>query len=755
MSKQKDQIILRGLKENNLKNIDLDLRKRAMTAFTGLSGSGKSSVAFDTLARESRRQMTLNYPQYVRYQMPRYERPRADLMQNLSPVVVVEQRAMRANTRSSVGTYMDVDALIRLLFSRIGDPLIGSATDFSTHSSFGRCPQCDGFGKVVSADVNKLVDYEKSLRDYAVQFRPLSPSGWQGQWMMTCGLFDPDLPIKDYPEATQNLFLYGPPGGGTVDAPFHTKDGPQNAQWDGLLPRFIRLYIHRDITKLKRVSQEDVLAVSTHKTCPLCHGRGLNPKVLTSKINGLNILEYADMELSQLGAELGKIDDPLGESIARQIQPSIAQLIEMGLGYLSLSRKMATLSGGEAQRVKIARHLGSSLNNLTYIFDEPSAGLHPREVGQLIAMLKRIKDEHNTVIVIEHDVSVIRAADQVVEMGPGAGMGGGQVVYQGSPEGLSGAPGVSTSLERGLAIHPNPRKPDAYFTIENATHNNLKNLSLRIPKGILVCVCGVSGSGKSSLILEAFVERFPEVISVSQAPIGISSRSTLATYMKIMDDLRAVLARETGQPAGLFSFNSTGACPACEGKGVTQPDVAFADPVSVVCEACEGTRFSDQARSYRYRGMNIVDMLALTVDEAVRIFKAQKIAKKIAALKDVGLGYLTLGQTTSSLSGGEAQRLKLASQLKNKGQIYLLDEPSLGLHMRDNATLLQVFQKLVDAGNSVIIIEHNLDFIAASDWLIELGPEGGKYGGYLLFEGTPAQMLTADTPTARCLKAGV
>jgi len=755
VSKQKDEILLRGLKENNLKNIDLDIPKGAITVFSGVSGSGKSSVAFDTLARESRRQMTLNYPQYIRYQMPRYERPKADLMQNLSPVVVVEQRAMRANPRSTVGTYMDVDPLIRLLFSRIGDPLIGSATDFSRQSSFGRCPECDGFGKVVSADVDKLVDFEKSLRDYAVQFAPLSPSGWQGQWMMTCGLFEPDLPIKDYPEETRNLFLYGPPGGGTVDAPFHTKDGPQNAQWDGLLPRFIRLYIHRDLTKLKRVSQDDVLAVSTHATCPLCQGTGLNPQVLASKINGLNILEYADLELSQIWAELGKIDDPLGRSIAQQIQPAIEQLIEMGLGYLSLSRQMATLSGGEAQRVKIARHLGSSLNNLTYIFDEPSAGLHPQEVAQLIEMLKNIKDDHNTVIVIEHDAAVIRAADQVVEMGPGAGFRGGAVVYQGSPEGLRDAPGASTLLQRGMAINRNPRKADAFFLIEKANHNNLKDLSLAIPKEVLVCVCGVSGSGKSSLVLEAFVENYPEIISVSQDPIGISSRSTLATYMKIMDDLRAVFAKETGQPAGLFSFNSTGACPVCQGKGVTQPDIAFADPVTIVCEACEGTRFSEEARSYRYRGMNIVDILALTVEEAVSVFKAQRIARKIAALKDVGLGYLTLGQTTSSLSGGEAQRLKLASQLKNKGQIYLLDEPSLGLHMKDNATLLDVFQNLVAKGNSVIIIEHNLDFIAASDWIIELGPEGGKNGGYLLFEGMPAQMLTADTPTAKYLKEGV
>lgn len=754
MSNEKDVILLKGLKENNLKNIDLTIPKNSITVFTGLSGSGKSSVAFDTLARESRRQMTLNYPLYVRNQMPRYERPRADLMQNLSPVVVVEQRSIRSNTHSTVGTYMDIDPLIRLLFSRIGEPQIGSATDFSRQSTFGRCPRCDGFGEVVAADLSKLVDFNKSLRDHAVRFKPLSPSGWQGQWMMTCGLFDPDKPIKDYSKENQDLFIYGPPGGGTIYAPFHTKDGPHNAQWDGLLPRFTRLYINRDVSKLKQVSQEDVLAVSTHSVCPLCQGTGLNPKVLDSKINGFNILEFADLELSRMIDELNKINDSLGKSIAQQAVPPIKQLIEMGLGYLSLSRKMGTLSGGESQRVKIARHLGSSLNNMTYIFDEPSAGLHPEEVSMLINMLKSIKDNHNTVIVIEHDLSIIKSADEVIEMGPGAGTKGGEFIYQGKPDGLKDNPRTVTSLDQPLEINKNPRKTDTYFSLNHANNNNLKDISVKIPKNRLVSVCGVSGSGKSSLMLEAFVQKYPETISVSQNSIGLSSRSTLATYMGIMDDIRGILAKETGQPKGLFSFNSLGACPVCHGKGVTQPDVAFADPVTIVCEACGGTRYSDEARSYKYKGKNIVDILELTTDEAMDYFTKEKIIKKVGTLKEVGLGYLTLGQTTSSLSGGEVQRLKLASHLKKEGQIYLLDEPSLGLHMKDNDKLLGVFQNLVNKGNSVIIIEHNLDFIASSDWIIEMGPEGGNRGGQIIFEGNPEEMLRANTLTAKWLKDG-
>ncbi|WP_338450934.1 ATP-binding cassette domain-containing protein [Niallia oryzisoli] len=752
MSDIKDEIILRGLKENNLKNVDLNIPKEKMIVFTGLSGSGKSSVVFDTLATESRRQMTLNYPLYVRNQMPRYERPHADLVQNVSPVVVVEQRAIGGNSRSTVGTYMDIHPLIRLLFSRIGKPSIGSANDFSSQSSFGRCPECGGFGEVIAPDLNKLIDFDKSLRDYAIRFKPLSPSGWQGRWMMTGGLFDPDKPIKDYSEENRQLLLYGPPKGEKVYAPFHTKNGPQDHEWDGLLPRFTRLYINRDLSKLKEVSQDDVLAVSTQVLCPTCQGSGLNPKVLDCRINGLNIAEYDQLELTELLVNLTKIKDPMGESIALQAIPHIKQLIEMGLGYLSLARKMGTLSGGEAQRVKIARHLGSSLNNLTYIFDEPSAGLHLEEVDMLIQMLKSIKAQHNTVIVIEHNLSVIKAADEIIEMGPGAGVNGGEVVYQGKLEGLKNSP-TALALDHKLEINKNPRELKSYFTIKRASNNNLKDISVNIPKNVLVSICGVSGSGKSSLMLEAFTKKYPETIMVEQGSIGISNRSTLATYMGIMDDIRSIFSKETGHPAGLFSFNSLGACPVCKGKGVITPDVAFADPVNISCEACGGTRYSDKALSYRYQDKNIVEILDLTIDEASHYFKMPKIIKRVNMLKDVGLGYLTLGQTTSSLSGGEIQRLKLASHLQKEGQIYLLDEPSLGLHTKDNGILLDVFQNLVNRGNSVIIIEHNLHFIAASDWVIELGPGGGKQGGQIIFEGTPEEMLTAVTLTAKWLKA--
>ncbi|WP_203341047.1 ATP-binding cassette domain-containing protein [Planococcus beijingensis] len=754
MTDKRDEIILRGLQENNLKNIDLNIPKEKINVFTGLSGSGKSSVVFDTLATESRRQMTLNYPLYVRHQMPRYERPHADLMQHLSPVVVVEQKPVRGNSRSTVGTYMDIDPLIRLLFSRIGSPSIGSATEFSSDSSFGKCPECSGYGEIVAPDITKLIDHTKSLRDSAVRFKPLAPPGWQGRWMVDGGLFDPDLPIKDFTEEKYNLLVYGPPEGERAFSTYYYKVGNRDIEWDGILPRFIRLYINRDLTKLKITSQEDVLAMTTHTACPTCEGSGLNPKVLECKINGLNIAHYDHLELTDLLEELKKIQDPVGKSIAQQVLPNVKQLVDLGLGYLSLKRKMGTLSGGEAQRVKIARHLGSSLNNITYIFDEPSAGLHPEEIEKLTKMLESLRDNYNTVVVIEHNLAVIKTADEIIEMGAGAGVSGGDVVYQGELEGLKKASAI-TNLDHTLTLNQNPRKSEKSFSIKNASANNLKDVSVEIPKNVLISVCGVSGSGKSSLLFGAFAEKYPETISVGQGSIGTSSRSTLATYMGIMDDIRSILSKETGQPVGLFSFNSSGACPVCEGKGVTTPDVAFADPVTVTCEACRGTRYSDEALSYRYNGKNIMEILELTIEETNQYLDMPKITKKVDTLKDVGLGYLTLGQTTSSLSGGEVQRLKLASHLKKEGQIYLLDEPSLGLHTKDSEQLLDVFQRLVNKGNSVILIEHNLNLIAASDWVIEMGPGGGKNGGEVLFEGIPADMLKAETVTAKWLREGM
>lgn len=749
-----DEIILSGLRENNLKNIDLTLPKEQLIVFTGLSGSGKSSVVFDTIAAESQRQMEKNFSQYLRRHMELHERPKADLMKNLTSVIVINQQQVSSNQRSDVGSYMDLGPLIRLLFSRIGQPKIGEAIDFSSQSSFGQCPSCAGNKEIITADINKLVDFGQSLRDYAVQFKPLSPAGWQGRWMMTGGIFDPDTPLKDWPQDKLDLFLHGHPEGKEIIMPFHTKNGPHRSKWDGLLPRFKRLYIDRDISKLKEVDQEDVKAVSTTEPCPTCKGTGLNPKVLASKINGLNIADIYQLEMSVLADELNKITDPLGKSLTQQALPIVQQMVDMGLGYLNLNRRVNTLSGGEAQRLKIASHLGSNLNNYTYILDEPSAGLHPAEIDQLIDILKKLKAQFNSVVVVEHNLAIMQEADMIVEMGPGAGIHGGEVIYQGPLEGIVNTP-TAKALQEPLSIKKDLREWSETYSIKNASRNNLKNVSVDVPKNVLLTVAGVSGSGKSSLMIDEFTARYPEAIVVNQKGIGISTRSTLATYMGIMDDIRTTFAKETGEPAGLFSFNSLGACPVCGGKGYLQPDMAFADPVTIICESCGGTRYSPEALSHTYQEKNIVDILDLTAEESLSYFTQERILKRVQALNDVGLSYLTLGQSTSSLSGGELQRLKLASELQHQGEIYILDEPSRGLHPEDSQHLLKLFNRLVDQGNTVLLIEHNLEFLANSDWVIELGPEGGKNGGQIVYEGTPPHMLEADTVTAHWLRKSV
>lgn len=746
-----DEIILRGLRENNLKNIDLTLPKEQLIAFAGLSGSGKSSVVFDILAAESQRQMEKNYSQYLRRHMELHDRPEADLMKNLTSAIVIKQRQIQGNQQSNVASYMELGPLIRLIFSRIGKPHVGEAIDFSSNSSFGKCKRCYGNGEVIEPDLDKLVDFNKSLKDYAVQFKPLSPAGWQGRWMITGDLFDPDTPIKDWPKDKRELFLYGDPDGKKVIMPFKTKNGDHQSKWDGLVPRFERLYIKRDISKLKEVNQDDVKSMSKVTLCPVCQGTGLNPEVLKSKILGYNIADFYQMELTDLLDVMKQIDEPFGVSLVKQALPIIEQIINMRLGYLTLDRKVATLSGGEAQRLKIASQLGSNLNNQTYILDEPSVGLHPEEISQLVDILMKLKEQHNTVIVVEHNTEIIKQADQIVEMGPEAGSRGGEVIYQGDAAHLSDTP-TGKALQKIRQLKEDTREITDHFTIEHANSHNLKDVTLDIPKNVLMTVFGVSGSGKSSLMIDEFAKQHPEAIVVSQKGIGISTRSTLATYMGIMDDIRKQFAKANNQEPGLFSFNSKGACPVCGGKGYIEPDTAFADPVTLVCEACHGTRFSDEALSYTFQGKNIVEMLELTVEDSLDYFKQDKIVRKVQALDDVGLSYLTLGQSTSTLSGGELQRLKLASELQHQGEIYILDEPSRGLHPQDNDHLLKLFNRLVDSGNTVILIEHNLDFLVASDWVVEMGPEGGKNGGQIVFEGRPQDMLNADTLTSKWLK---
>ena len=748
-----DEIILKGVSVNNLKGIDLVLPKNRLIVFTGVSGSGKSSLVFDTIGVECQRQMYAAFPAYLRYRMPRFERPAAEEMRNLTAAVVIDQQPMGSNPRSTIGTVTDIAPLIRLLFSRIGEPHVGAAVDFSYQSTFGLCPACHGLGEKLSVDGDRMIDPEKSLNDGAVLFKYFSKSNWQYMYYTQSGLFDNDKPVKDYtPEEYRNL-LYGPPE--KVRVPFYLKTGTVYSDYEGLVPRFERLYINRDLTKFPSVSMEEVNRFLVKAPCAECQGTGLSQKALSCRIGGLNIADYLSMQIRDLVPLLRAIDHPVGGAIARQAADALQKVVDIGLGYLPLSRRTDSLSGGEAKRLKIVRSLRSSLNNTTFILDEPSAGLHPHDVAQLNRLLLELRDRHNTVLVVEHNPAVIRIADQVVDLGPEAGRRGGEITYQGSVAGLLESGTVTAQcLRRRVAANPSPRPWRDAFVVAHARRHNLQDITVRIPKDVLTVVTGVAGSGKSTLVCEEFAPRCEKAVFIDRKPPGGSVRSTPATYTGCMDIIRQLFAKANSVSAAMFSFNSEGGCPVCHGKGEVTPDVAFADPVAIPCEACHGGRYSAEALALLYNGKNIQQVLNMTVREALEFFADQpRIVRRLRAMADVGLGYLTLGQSTDTLSGGENQRVKLAEELHKSGHVYILDEPTAGLHAADTDKLLKLLQQLVDAGNTVVVVEHNLEVVAAADWLIDLGPGSGSDGGRVVFEGTPQQLLACPASfTAEALR---
>ncbi|MEV6773530.1 excinuclease ABC subunit UvrA [Nocardia sp. NPDC051030] len=737
-----DTIRVLGAREHNLRNISIEIPKNQITVFTGVSGSGKSSIVFDTIAIESQRQLYATFPAFILNFLPRYERPHAEAIENLTAPVIIDQKAVGGGPRSTVGTMTDIYALIRAMFARFGSPSTGLVYDYSFNTPQGMCPDCDGLGMTVTADPDKLVDKSKSLNEGAILLPGYAVGSGDWQLYGKSGRFDLDKKLSDYSETEWHDLLHG--SGGKVELTFNK--GTWKANYEGLADKFTRSQVNRDTSALSEKTRERMAKFLTDGVCPACHGARLNPKALATQINGRNIAEWTGLQITDLIEVLGEVTDSAAQGLAEATRIALERVADIGLGYLSLDRPTSTLSGGEGQRLKMIKHLGSTLVGMTYIFDEPSVGLHPRDVGRLNRMLEALRNKGNTVLVVEHDPDVIQIADHIVDVGPRAGVHGGEVVFTGNFEELRAADTLTgQGLRRTFTVKDRFRTSTGELTVANANVHNLKNVTVAIPTGILTAITGVAGSGKSSLIRDEFMRLYPESVFVDQSAIAASSRSTPATYLGLMDPIRKLFAKETGRPASLFSFNSDGACKECGGRGQIITEVAYMDPVTTHCESCDGRRFSDEVLALTLRDKSIADVLELSAEEAVEFFPEKALNAKLRTMNEVGLNYLSLGQAMSTLSGGERQRIKLATQLQNTGSIYVLDEPTTGLHMSDVDTLLGLMDDLVERGNTVVVIEHNLDVVAHADWVIDLGPDGGKNGGEVVFTGTPAQLLTDRT----------
>ncbi|NUQ76402.1 MAG: excinuclease ABC subunit UvrA [Polyangiaceae bacterium] len=726
-------IEIRGARENNLKSISLNIPKQKITVFTGVSGSGKSSLVFDTIAAEAQRQLNETFTAFVQGFLPHYGQPDVDSVEHLNAPIIIDQKRVGGGSRSTMGTYTDIAVLLRLLFSRVGQPSVGAAYAFSFNTPQGMCPECEGIGKTVQLDLDKFLDRSKSLNGGAILHPEFKVGKWMWKMYSLSGLFDNDKPIKKYTEKELYALLYG--------ADIKVSFGEFGSKYEGLVERFTRMYIKKDSAAMSERNRAIFEQFTTSQTCPACRGARLNQAALNCRINGRNIAELSDLEATELIKFLDGFTDPVAVRLASRLTERLQHLVDIGLGYLSLSRETSTLSGGESQRVKMIRHLGNSLTEMLYILDEPSVGLHARDVARLNNLLKKLRDKGNTVLVVEHDPDVMAMADHLVDIGPKAGVHGGEVVFEGSYEALKGA-GTLTGkfLKQHLPIKQKVRKPTGRMTIKNASLYNLKNVTVDIPVGVLTVVTGVAGSGKSTLINDVFLKQHPSAIVIDQSRVTANSRSAPATYTGIMDDIRQAFAKANNVSASLFSFNSEGSCPNCNGLGVVYTDLAFMEGIASPCEICEGKRFKSEVLAYRLRGKTISDVLDMTAEEALALFTEKKIKVVLQAMNDVGLGYLRLGQPLSTLSGGEGQRLKLATELHKKGNVYVMDEPTTGLHLSDIGLLMGIIDKLVDAACSVILIEHHLDVIRQADWIIDLGPEGGSAGGEVLFAGPPNEL---------------
>ena len=740
-------IVIRGLRQNNLKNVSLNIPKNKIVVFTGVSGSGKSSIVFDTIAAESQRQMNETYSAWVRGRLPKYEKPHVEFIDNLTASVIIDQSRISGNARSTVGTISDMYASLRLLFSRIGEPYVGPASYFSFNNPNGMCKTCSGIGKILDLDIEQVIDPEKSFNEGMLNLPAFGVGNYYWKMYAGSGLYNLDKKWKDYTEEERNLLLYGS----------RTKNGErEHKRIEGIKNQFQRLCLMKGpeeqndntLKRLNRFMRETV--------CPDCQGKRLNPEALSCKVQGYTITEMCEMEFTHLREILLTIEDPRVTVVVKGLIDGLTRMIDIGLPYLFMNRETVTLSGGEAQRLKLVRYMGSSLTGMTYIFDEPSVGMHPRDVFRMSRLLQSLRDKGNTVLVVEHDKDIISIADEIIDVGPLAGRNGGNILFQGSYEALL-ASGTLTgnAMKEKVQVKEHVRKPKEFLPVRDAHLHNLKHIDVDIPLHLLTVVTGVAGSGKSSLIRDVFAKQYEEkVVLVDQSAITATGRSTACTYLGFFDEIRKVFAAENQVDAGLFSFNSKGACPSCKGRGVITTELVFMDPVTTVCEACEGKRYSKEALSYTYKGKNIVEVLDMNVEDAREFFGGlPKIRKHLDALLETGLPYLSLGQPLSTLSGGERQRVKLAKELHKKGNIYVLDEPTTGLHASDIKKVMTLLDGLVDRGNTVIVIEHNTDVMKMADYIIDIGPDGGSAGGEVVFTGTPLQMIEkGNTITAEFLR---
>jgi excinuclease ABC A subunit len=774
-----DLIRVVGARENNLKDVSIEIPKRRLTVFTGVSGSGKSSLVFDTIAAESQRMINETYSAFLQGFMPTLARPDVDVLDGLTTAIIVDQERMGANARSTVGTATDANAMLRILFSRLGQPHIGSPQAFSFNiasasgagaisiqrggqtvkerRSFsitgGMCPRCEGRGSVTDIDLTALYDDSKSLNEGALTIPGYSMDGWYGRIFGGCGFFDPDKPIRTFTKRELHDLLHKEPTKIKVDG--------INLTYEGLIPKIQKSMLSKDVDSLQPHIRAFVERAVTFTTCPECGGTRLSEAARSSKIEGITIADACAMQISDLAAWVAGRAEPSVAPLIESLHHTLDSFVEIGLGYLSLDRPSGTLSGGESQRIKMIRHLGSSLTDVTYVFDEPTIGLHPHDIQRMNTLLLQLRDKGNTVLVVEHKPEAIVIADHVVDLGPGAGTQGGEVVFEGTVDGLR-ASGTLTGrhLDDRASVKPSVRTPSGMLAVRGASTHNLHDVDVDIPLGVLVVLTGVAGSGKSSLIQGSVAGR-DGVVSVDQGAIKGSRRSNPATYTGLLDPIRKAFAKVNGVKPALFSANSEGACPNCNGAGVIYTDLAMMAGVATVCEVCEGKRFEASVLDYHLGGRDISEVLAMSVTEAERFFGAGEARTPAAhaildRLADVGLGYLSLGQPLTTLSGGERQRLKLATRMAEKGDVYVLDEPTTGLHLADVEQLIGLLDRLVDSGRSVIVIAHHQAVMAHADWIIDLGPGAGHDGGRIVFEGTPADLVAArSTLTGEHLAAYV